>query len=331
MIDEILTRMCTFYQRSPKRLRELKTVGKTLGVSVVKPAKSEGTRWIDHKRKALTTMDRNYAAIITHLEDIASGERDDIKADDVAKVKGYLKVMKTHKFVMYAAMYRDIVKQLAILSMCFQSDTNSVNEVQIDVEVTLSQIEKLKKEDPEVNSHLKAFQEEVKLNEDDQTFCLFRDHSLPSSSLLKATFLKDSLKVLSAVQGCLNKRFSNFIHSEILNTMKVIDPSNWPIKREELDSYGNAEIGKFMQHFDIVLKANDCDKDKILAEWQKLKIDIKSNHKKLKYNDVWECIISQKSERYSNVLHVVKIILAVPISTSHVERLFSGVKRILGE
>lgn len=162
----------------------------------------------------------------------------------------------------------------------------------------------------------------MKLNEDDQTFFLFRDHSLPSSSLLKATFLKDSLKVLSAVQGFLNKRFSNFIHSEILNTMKVIDPSNWPIKREELDSYGNAEIGKFMQHFDIVLKANDCDKDKILAEWQKLKIDIKSNHKKLKYNDVWECIISQKSERYSNVLHVVKIILAVPISTSHVERLF---------
>ena len=86
-----------------------------------------------------------------------------------------------------------------------------------------------------------------------------------------------------------------------------------------------------MQHFDIVLKANGCDKDEILAEWQKLKIDIKSNHKKLKYNDVWECIISQKSERCSNVLHVVRIILAVPISTSHVERLFSGIKRILGE
>ena len=315
--------MCTFYQRSPKRLRELKTVGKTLGVSVVKPAKPEGTRWIDHKRKALTAMDRNYAAIITHLEDMAS--------DDVAKVKGYLKVMKAHKFVTYAAMYQDIVKRLAILSKCFQSDTSSINEVQIDVEVTLSQIEKLKKEDPEVDSHLKAFQEEVKLTEGDQTLCLFRGHSLPSCSSLKATFLKDSLKVLSAIQGCLKKRFSNFIHSEILNTMKVIDPSNWPIKRKELDSYGNAEIGKFVQHFDIVLKANGCDKDEILAEWQKLKIDIKSNHKKLKYNDVWECIISQKSERYSNVLHVVRIILAVPTSTSHVERLFSGIKRILGE
>ena len=96
-------------------------------------------------------MDRNYAAIITHLEDIASGEREDIKADDVAKVKGYLKVMKAHKFVMYAAMYQDIVKQLAILSKCFQSDTSSINEVQIDVEVTLSQIEKLKKKDPEVD------------------------------------------------------------------------------------------------------------------------------------------------------------------------------------
>ena len=87
-----------------------------------------------------------------------------------------------------------------------------------------------------------------------------------------------------------------------------------------------------LQHFDVVLKANGCvHKDELLHEWQKLKLHITSNHKKLKFNDVWECIISQKSERYSNVLHVVRIVLAVPISTSHVERLFSGIKHILGE
>ena len=84
----------SFYQRSPKHLRELKAVAKTLGVSVVKPVKSQGTRWIDHKGKALAAMDRNYASIITHLEDIASGKREDIKPEDAAKVQGYLVMAK---------------------------------------------------------------------------------------------------------------------------------------------------------------------------------------------------------------------------------------------
>ena len=41
----------------------------------------------------------NFAAIIMHLEDLASGIREDINAQDVSKIQGYLKKMKTHKFV----------------------------------------------------------------------------------------------------------------------------------------------------------------------------------------------------------------------------------------
>ena len=105
--------------------------------------------------------------------------------------------------------------------------------------------------------------------------------------------------------------------------MKVIDPSNWPMEQKDLlNIYGNAEILKLMSHFDVVLKANDCLTEEIINEWQKLKLDVKSNHSKMKCNKLWECITSQKRERYNNLLHIVKIILAVPISTSHVERLF---------
>ena len=149
---------------------------------------------------------------------------------------------------------------------------------------------------------------------------------MQSNPLVKAVFLKNTLNVLDAITTCLNKRFSSFLASEI------IGPSNWPMKQKDLlDISGNAEILKLMNHFDVVLKANDCLTDEINKEWQKLKLNIKSNHSKMKCNELWECIISQKSERYSNVLHIVKIILAVPISTSHVERLFSGINCILGE
>ena len=111
--------------------------------------------------------------------------------------------MKTHKFVMYSSIYRDIVKQLAILSLCFQSDNNSINKVQIAVELTLRKIEKLKKENPEDDP-------EVQIHEDEQEFCLFCDHSLPISSPIKAAFIKDCSNVLSVINTCLKKHFFQF-------------------------------------------------------------------------------------------------------------------------
>ena len=100
---------------------------------MLKPPKSSGTRWIDHRRKALTSIDGNYKALIAHVKDVGSGERCDIKSENVAKVQGYLKILKTHKFVLYCAKYQDIVQPLAILSLSFQSDSKPINEVQIDM------------------------------------------------------------------------------------------------------------------------------------------------------------------------------------------------------
>ena len=46
---------------------------------------------------------------------------------------------------------------------------------------------------------------------------------------------------------------------------------------------------------------------------------------------MWKHVIQNKSECYANVLHLIKIILVVPVSTAQVERLFSVVKRMLSD
>ena len=71
--------------------------------------------------------------------------------------------------------------------------------------------------------------------------------------------------MLDAITNCLNKRFSSFLAFEIIGTMKIIDPSNWPMKQKDLlDIYGNAEMLKLMNHFNVVLKAKDCLTDEII-------------------------------------------------------------------
>ena len=52
-IDEILMKLYYLYQKSPKRLRELKHMSEAWEKSVPKLSKSHGTCWIDHKLKSM--------------------------------------------------------------------------------------------------------------------------------------------------------------------------------------------------------------------------------------------------------------------------------------
>ena len=61
-IDDLLTKLYYLYQKSPKRYRELKTFSEIFGKSIAKPAKAYGTRWINHKLKAMETFVANYGA-----------------------------------------------------------------------------------------------------------------------------------------------------------------------------------------------------------------------------------------------------------------------------
>ena len=50
-IDEMLMKLYYLYQKSPKRLRELRQLATVYEGSIPKPTKATGTRWIEHKYK----------------------------------------------------------------------------------------------------------------------------------------------------------------------------------------------------------------------------------------------------------------------------------------
>lgn len=52
-IDELLMRLYSLYRRSPQKWRELRAIREALEELVVKPACSQGIRWIDHRRRAV--------------------------------------------------------------------------------------------------------------------------------------------------------------------------------------------------------------------------------------------------------------------------------------
>ena len=110
-IDDLLTKLYYLYQKSPKRYRELKTFSEIFGNSIAKPAKAYGTRWINHKLKAMETFVANYGAYMLHLESLSQTDSVPAKREEL---KGWLSKWTHAKYPMLITVYIDILTPLKV-------------------------------------------------------------------------------------------------------------------------------------------------------------------------------------------------------------------------
>ena len=67
----MLSKLYWLYQKSSKRLTQRKELSEAFEKSISKPAKADGTRWIDFKFRAMKKVLENYVPYMTHLEQLA--------------------------------------------------------------------------------------------------------------------------------------------------------------------------------------------------------------------------------------------------------------------
>ena len=118
-IDEMLMKFYYLYQKSPKRLRELKRIAETWEKSVPKSCKSYGTCWIDHKLASMKIMLKNYGAYISYVESLSQTDSQALKR---AELKGYLLKWKDASIPISLAIYLDVLSPLKRLSLSFQQE-----------------------------------------------------------------------------------------------------------------------------------------------------------------------------------------------------------------
>ena len=70
-INEMLSKLCWLYQKSPKRLIQLKESSEAFEKLIPKPTKADGTRWINFKFRAMEKVLENCGPYMTHLEQLA--------------------------------------------------------------------------------------------------------------------------------------------------------------------------------------------------------------------------------------------------------------------
>lgn len=106
---------------------------------VLKPEKAQGTRWIDHKVRALKKMKSNWSLIVSHLESFHENTKN--KDLDRAKAKGYLIKLKGFKFLWYMHSMLDLLNEIAKLSLLMQRNDVTVSQVVKKVEIVCSEID----------------------------------------------------------------------------------------------------------------------------------------------------------------------------------------------
>ena len=332
---DIANKIFYLYQKSPKRLRELKEFAEIYEKSVPKPAKAGGTRWIDHKFCAMSVILQNYGIYITHLESLAQTDSQSLKR---AEIEGFVKKWEYAKYPLYLALYIDILTPIKVLSQHMQQEVHDpitfLRRVQ-EFTWTMAKLKILVDNSLEgattrVTNYTKFLKE---VSDNDEGKKIYQQIILKEFTTSKTALEKSYGGVIEKLCHAVEYRFNNLYSNPIYDNMIIIlNVNNWPTDDTELMSYGDESIGALTKHFDNLLKQNGCQTVNIISQWDILKNSVKPLLKKEKgnkYLDVWSHIFkSEIKSDCQDVLHIIELLLLTPFSNAKLERMFSRMNRV---
>lgn len=109
--DDICTLLANIYpvfSRSPKRLHALHSLATVLGESCQKPARSNKTRWIQHKVRAASILLKQYGLIVSAL----------INITDDPKVNGYVNRLTSLKTLLFLQLFYMLLNPVSNCHVC---------------------------------------------------------------------------------------------------------------------------------------------------------------------------------------------------------------------
>lgn len=123
-VEESLRHLFYIYQNSSKKLRELRSLFQILqnvyefSNNQVRPAKSGGTRWIDHKVRACSQMVDKLGVYVQHIENIIADTSK--KACDRDALSGKVKKLKSAALLLRSAVFVDLLDSARKFSLVSQ-------------------------------------------------------------------------------------------------------------------------------------------------------------------------------------------------------------------
>ena len=320
-VDEMLLRIFYLYQKSPKKLRELKDIyelmkdGFEFDDAGVRPIKAAGTRWIAHKTSAMSRIIDKFGLYISHLENVASDTS--YRATERARIKGFLKNWKTAKMLVNLCFYQDILEPIKRLSLCLQRegiDTVTAAEAMIKVK---KQIDRLKCKNVSEYPNIKVLLSQVQRGEDN-TF-EYKTVTLRNLDTEIEALDRKKSRELDAVTASITTRLENNNSEFFVAISQILNCEGWERyqindgqKIEDLE-FADEHISSLYNRFLVPLQNSGmtCTESNLHDEWHDLVaytlsyLNPSTNH----YLKTWRRIFdSSKCKRdFTNISLLIEI------------------------
>ena len=147
-VDTSLVHLYYLYTKSSKKHRELKNLYKDMKGQFemysegVKPLKGVGTRWIDHRVRAMGRLVEKFGLYVQHLRDIIPTTKN---SKDRATLQGKLNKLVNAPVLMRSAFFTDVLAEAKRFSMVTQEKDINIIKMLDAVETTKSNYERLLK------------------------------------------------------------------------------------------------------------------------------------------------------------------------------------------
>ena len=338
-IAEVLLRLYYLYAKSPKKSRELADIVEDLkevwefadGGDL--PVRSEGSRWINHKRKALQRLVDRYGAFLNHVTTLA--EDRSIKSTDRARLQGYLKKWKQSKVLIGAAMYMyvDVLKAPVLLSLSLQEEKlDIVLGIQHLLKSTKS-LKKMAEQDPLLWPTVKLVCSRVKEEGESKVYqgavLSYNPQGMrrPSTSCSQTAGREDART--ARMVGCENAEGNSvLLDTQSWRSSPRSQHSDTDEEEDDLAEIREA-VEYITSHFREPLEA----KGVTLANFQDEVEEIVPYARKFlsidrdSYQKVWYKLhTAPDASKWPNVLRLCELLFSLPFSNGHVERMFSAMK-----
>ena len=125
-VDSMLCKLYCLCQKSPKRLSELRELSEAYAKTVPKPSKATGTRWIDHKYRAMELFFKHFGPYMLHLEQPAQTDSQALKRTEICglvnKWKNANLIIDVATDVANIAIYLDVLAPIKRLSVSLKEE-----------------------------------------------------------------------------------------------------------------------------------------------------------------------------------------------------------------
>lgn len=316
ILEDVLKGIYSFYHRSTKRIKELDELGDLMEMKILRHKGLHGIRWLRSKNRAAVAVINNMPCLIIHLENIASSNTDTKLS---SRAKGYLKTLKSERFVKFLLLFQDITTILSRLSELFQRRFLTAAKIKCSLNATN---EKLKRMLAENGPALEAYEKEMCINNNEISY---RDMNLNRNVYQLSLFEEDRRALLQNLLDALEERFNELKSDSVLGNIDIFDPLNIGEGAEE-ESYGEEELKTLVENLPQNLS---IDSNAVMNEYIDYKIWSRSKQK-LSCETVWQRFLAEStnSNEYTNLCKLLNFILILPFSTAECERGFSQLNLI---